>query len=476
MVGVGALVFYLQDNEPVANITVDDAAMYFPPPGVVKKTSGPPGDVKKPSGSPPTTSPPPSGPLPDKPIDLSQYKLNISDYEVIKLKSDRSFIRAFYYIRNKEDPTDEKLQTFVDTNLIAPIKSLDEADPERVNFVMHFSHNFGKDPYISFSTIRDALTKALVPDAGVFTIKDLLDVAKVSSSMRYFLQTNEANITTFLKVVKKILPEDGSFYKKPSSEETNFIILDKKSTNDKTSLPLFQSLWVKMKDRPSLIQSIEKSLKDASTSLVANSKNKKGEGYQLSNREYNTFIKNLRNSQTSEINFSKRCGIGDILALSTKPELCVTFLKANKDPYNYGCENRNKIYKDKYIIYKYENNHCVLLKPKALTESKTLPQPPPTPVVSILKKKDKQKGKTPVAEVKASVAEVKASVVEVAEVKPVKVKPVEVNNNCDEYEKDLFLIGGTRKHRKRKHKVVTKRRRGSNRKSRRSRRKGTRRI
>lgn len=435
---------YLFDKEPVEDIKADDAAGRIVPP--------------------PLTSPPPRGPFPDKPINLSEFKLDIINYDVIKLKPDRSFIRAFYYIRNKEDPTEEQLRTFIDTDLIRPIGELKEENPKRVNFVMHFSGNFEKEPYINFSTIREALTKALVLDERVFTIEDLLKVANVSTIMRQFLDTTEESIDTFFETVQPILIADGNFYKKPYNDTTNYAILEKiRKKKDTTTLPLFKNLWVKMKDRESIILKIKECLKDSSESLVANGKktSDKGGGYLQSNREYNKFIENLRNAQTSEINFSKRCGIGNVLAEDTQPKKCVTFLKADKHPYNYGCDIVNKIYKDNYIIYKYDDdtNHCVLLKPKALAESKTLADPsksqPPTPV-SILKK-DKKKGKTPVAEVKAPVAEVKKE--------PVKV------NNCDKYETELFSKGGTRKHRKKKQKRVTKRRRRSK-----SRRKGTKRI
>jgi hypothetical protein len=441
---------WLPDNEPIKDIKADDAE------SSVKKNSRPPH-----SGPPPTTSPPPSI---DKPIDLyTQFQLDIKNYEEIKLAPDRSFIRAFYYIRNLEDPTVEQLQTFVETNLIAPIGRLPQEHPDRVNFVMHFSKNFGKVPYINFSIIRDALTKAFyLDDESLFTIEDLLKVAKVSSNMRAFLQTNDLTISTLLEAIEKILPYDGNFYKKPSSDETNFSLSEHISNKDKQpTLQLFKNLWVKMKDRKSIIEKIEECLKVSCETLVANSKNTpdQGGGYQQSNRDYNTFIKGLLDVQSSEINFSKRCGVGDVLALGTQPNICVTFLKANRSPYNYGCKKQNKIYKDDYIIYKYENNHCVLLIPKKLVVAQ--PKIPPLPNTGTSANPSILKGKT--AEVKTAEKGKRQQ----------EVKTEQVSNNCVEYETELFIKGGTRKRRKRKHKVVTKRRQGRNRKSR---RKGTRRI
>jgi hypothetical protein len=296
------------------------------------------------------------------------------------------------------------------------------------------------------------LTKARDPDEGVFTTEDLLKVASVSDGMKAVLQTNKQKISVFLEVVEKILKDNGDFYEKLSDNDQSQLINLFKERKDTTTLPLFQTLLGKMEDRPSLIQSIKESLEYASKSLVANSKRDRGKGYLKSNKDYNTFIEGLREVKTTEINFSKRCGIGDVLAEDTQPIKCVTFLKATKAPYNYGCEIRNKTYKDKYIIYKYDNtNNCVLLKPKTLTEA----QPPALfPSTST----DANSGKSTLKYGTKS------------EVKPAQQK----SNNCDRYETELFTKGGTRKRRKkRNHKVVTKRRQGHNRKSR---RKGTRRI
>ena len=124
MAAVGGIQYFMyKDKEPVTAVKEDDADMVIPPQG----------DAKKPSGPPLISS------SQDKLINLSSYRgLDISDYDVIKLKSDRSFIRAFYYIRNGKDPTPEQLQTFVDTNLVTPIRNLQQEDPVRVKFVILF--------------------------------------------------------------------------------------------------------------------------------------------------------------------------------------------------------------------------------------------------------------------------------------------------------------------------------------------------
>jgi hypothetical protein len=406
--------YLLPDNTPFIQQDENDNKMLEEP---AKSPSIP----NPPSASSSGSSVPP--PAQSNKIDLTQYNLDISNYTRIDLKADRSFIRAFYYIRNKSDATNEQLKAFVETNLVAPIAALKKNDPKRVNSVMHFVVKRGKAPYEAFFSIKEADSKLKY---GGFTVKHLLDVARFSDSFLSFLETNEGNLNKLREVIGIVLKKNSGFYTRNPAEQIELI----KRYNQKL-LPLFQVLLSKMANKNTLKENVQKSLQEECDNLNAD----KDSEYNQHNKRYNEFINSLKEPSSPEVGFSDRCGVGDALASFTNPVICVTYIQEGEKQYNFGCPDRFQLNTNNYIIYMRKNNHCELLIPKSLT--------PPNPVTpSAAKTVTPQVGKPGLQ------AAVKS-----------KEEP------CKKYEDEYFLKGGTRK-RKRRKDIPKKSRRKGNRKRR----------
>lgn len=341
--------------------------------------------------------PPPA--LSDK-IDLKRYNLDISNYTRKDLKADRSFIRAFYYIRNNRDATNEELQEFVKTNLVDKIAKLERNDWRRVYNVMHFVAKPNEQPYVAFFHIKEALSKLLY---GGFTVKELLDVEKYSDSFLTFLGTSEESLKKLREVIGSVLKKNPSFYKRQPLEQVE-VIKRYISKTDKTSLPLFESLLTKIQDKDTLMASLEKSLQEECDNLNVGTSS---DSYPENNKRYNQFIQSLMLPSSPEVSFSDRCGVGDVLASFTNPVICVTYISAGEKQYNFGCKDRFQLNPDNYIIYKHKNHHCELLIPKTKSKApdKTVPVTPSASVGPAAKKED----------------------------------------SCKKYEDEYFLKGGTRK-------------------------------
>jgi len=356
-------------------------------------------------------------------INLKRYKLDISNYTRQDLKADRSFIRAFYYIRNNRDATDEELKDFVETNLVKPIAALEKNDWRRVYNVMHYVAKPNKDPYVAFFHIKEAFSKLLY---GGFTVKELLDVANFSDSFLIFLGTSEANLNKFRGVVDKILVKNKNFYDKTPDDQLPLVGKYVDMKRDTTTVPLFQNLLSKMKQKETLMASVKKSLQEECDNLL---KSEDSDSYRNHNKRYNDFIQSLSEPSSPEVAFTDRCGVGDVLASFTDPVICVTYIQANQKQYNFGCKDRFQTNPDNYVIYMHENHHCELLIPKSKPKSNSQ-APPKTPSVS-------KPG-------------VQAAV-----------KPKE--DSCKKYEDDYFLKGGTRKRKRRKYIPKKSRRKGKKR-------------
>ena len=401
---LGGLRYYLlPDDTPFKKQDENDNKMLEEP---AKSPSIP----NPPSVSSSGSSVPP--PAQSNKIDLTQYKLDISNYTRIDLNADRSFIRAFYYIRNKSDATNEQLKAFVETNLVAPISALNKNDPKRINSVMHFVVKRGKAPYEAFFSIKEADSKLKY---GGFTVKELLEVASFSDSFLSFLGTNDVNLDRLRQQISTVLKKNSGFYTRDPAGQIELI----KRYNQKL-LPLFQLLLTKMKNKDTLKENVQKSLQEECDNLKAN----KYSEYNEHNKRYNEFINSLKEPSSPEVAFSDRCGVGDALASFTNPVICVTYIQEGEKQYNFGCKDRFQLDPNNYIIYMRKNNHCELLIPKSLT-----PPPVPKPVTP-----SSAKTVTPSAVGKPG--------------QQAAVKPKE--DPCKKYEDEYFLKGGTRKRKRRK--------------------------
>ena len=350
-------------------------------------------------------------------INLGSYgNLDINNYTRQDFKPDRSFIRAFYYIRNNRDATDEELKDFVETNLVAKIAALKKEDPIRVFHVMNYVAKADIAPYLAFSHIKEASSKSLF---GGFTIKELLDVAKYSDSFLIFLGIDEANLNKLQAVINKILKKNAAFYTLNPEEQIKFI---KQYSTDNTILPLFQSLLTKIQDKETIMAEVQKSLQKECNNLLVN---KSTDSYTENNRKYNEFIQSLSLRSSPEVSFSDRCGVGDVLASFTQPVICVTYIQAGEKQYNFGCKDRIELSPNNYIIYMHKrNNHCELLIPKS-------------------KLKESSKPVTSPASKSASVG-----------------PTAKKEDPCKKYEENYFLKGGTRKRCGRKYIPKKSRRKG----------------
>lgn len=420
-----AISFWQPDNTPAPLQTKDDKKITIQPPPVVSNNQPSVPVVKQ-----------------KNKIDLPPA-LDLTKYRSQDLKPDRSFIRAFYFIRNKEDPTDEQLNTFVETDIITCFLDYPLEKMNRIFYVMHFAGKYETAPYINFCKIREAGLKSLDKNSKV-TIKDLLNAADASDTLIRKLETTIDNIGTFSKVItEKILPRNSSFFTDTATKQQDLI--KQHAPNNSKVLELFKRLSALTGDKTKLYEILEDCLKDECKNLTV-----KGSTHMKNDVRYRNFIKTLSNSETKgEVDFPFRCGIGDMLAnTKTKGNVCVTHIKEEekdkKAHLNYACDDRNSLDPNRYIIYEYKDHHCVLLTPNSIVSAPNKVNPTEEPIAS-----QKLSSSSPTSGAPKTKA---ASTIQ---------------NPCVEHDK-LFLRGGTRKHRKRKQKRKTK--------SRKSRRKGTRRI
>jgi hypothetical protein len=342
---------------------------------------------------------------------------DIKNYHTQELNADRSFIRAFYFIRLKKEPTDEQLNTFVQTDIIKTFKSYEVDNVQRIFNVMHYCGKYEQAPYITFCKIRTEVFKVI--DKKLITIKDLLNVSQISDKMLRRLTTTQPKVTVFLSLIEKIRKRNEAFLTLPVKEQQELMDQYAVISNgqpDTDTLDLFKTLSSLISNKQKLYEILVECLKDECKNLSVNSEHNKN------NSLYRKFIDSLANNKTKgEVNFPYRCGVGDLLA-EAKTKVCVTYIKGEeKQHHNYGCDDRNLVYPNNYIIYMYNNNHhCVLLIPNNLPKTTTT-----TGVNSAQKAKSF-------------------------------VSPLVPTDACKKYEEEYFSKGGTRKHRKRKQKRGTK--------------------
>ena len=428
---------FLSDNTPVSVQQKDDKDIEIKPP--------------------PVTDNNPSGAKPSVPVVKEQIVLpsglDLTTYRTQDLKPERSFIRAFYYIRFQKDPTDKELESFVETDIIQRFLKYPIDNMNRVFYVMHFACMYEKAPYINFFKIRNAGLKSLDKNMKV-TIEDLLKAAEASDTLIRYLKTTRDNIGVLSNFIKeKILEKNAGFFAQTTDKQ--LALIQQYGSNNSIVLELFNSLSTLISEK-GLYNILEECLKDECKNLEVN------ETHKTNDRNYRKFIESLKSNNTiPEVNFPFRCGVGDMLAnAKTKEQVCVTYIKAEtKEHHNYGCDNRNSVDPTRYIIYEYKNHHCVLLTPKTVApSSKVAESKPSNPVVP----SSNNTSKTVPAEVQNKPAEeVQNNNSPNVSVAPATEEP------CKKYEDAYFSQGG----RKKKQKRVTKRRRRSK-----SGRKGTKRI
>jgi hypothetical protein len=413
--------WYGDDNEAVNK---DDLGILKLPPGAKKPGAKP--DAAKPGAKP--------GAKPSKEQIVLPQGFDIKNYRIQDLKTDRSFIRAFYFIRFKENPTDEQLNTFVQTDVIDTFNSYAIDSVKRVFSVMHYSLKNELAPYITFCKIRTNAFK--ITGNKLITIEDLLNVSQISDNMLRRLNTKELNVSRLLEIIKKIQKKNEAFLTLDVSKQQklmdHYAVISTTDQPDNSALQLFKTLSGLISDKKTLRDILIECLKDECKNLSQN------EDHKTNDASYKVFIKTLSNSETiGEVNFPYRCGVGDLLA-EAKTKVCVTYIKGGEEQHhNYGCNDRNLVYPNNYIIYMYKkDHHCVLLIPNSIVSALNKEKPSSSPTSGAPKTKTKAASTT-------------------------------IQNPCEEHDK-LFLEGGTRKHRKRKQKRETK--------NRKSQRKGTRRI
>ena len=421
-----AITFWQPDNTPVNIVDKDDKKITEAPPVIPGVKSSVESSVK--SSVPVVTK---------NKIDLPPG-LDLTKYRIQDLNADRSFIRAFYFIRFQKDPSDQQLNTFVKTDIIDTFNSYKIDKIQRIFNVMHYCGKNEKAPYIAFCIIR-AAAFTLMNKTKQITIEDLLKVSQVSDKMFRFLKTTQPNVSRLLEIIKEIKEKNGSFLTLKVDEQQELVdqyaLTSTTKQPDNSALQLFQSLSALISDKQKLLDFLVECLKYECKNLTVN-----GSPHMTNDLNYRTFIKSLANNNSKskgEVNFPYRCGVGDML-VDAGTNVCLTYIKGeDKEHYNYGCDDRNVVYPNNYIIYMHKNHHCVLLIPN----------------------KPAQPKKAFVTSAATATATATGS----------KSKVVPTTDSCKKYEDEYFSKGG----RKRKQKRVTKRRRRSNRKSG---RKGTKRI
>lgn len=432
---------FLSDNTPVSVQQKDDKDIEIKPPPVTDNN---------PSGAKPNAAKP-SVPVVKEQIVLPSG-LDLTTYRTQDLKPDRSFIRAFYYIRFQKDPTDEVLESFVETDIIQRFLEYPINNMNRVFYVMHFAGMYEKAPYINFCKIRNAGLKSLDKNMKV-TIEDLLKAAEASDTLIRYLKTTRDNIGVLSNFIKeKILVENAGFFARTTDKQ--LALIQQYGSNNSIVLELFNSLSTLISEK-GLSNILEECLNDECQNLtVKNSEHMKND------TRYKDFIESLKSNNTiPEVNFPFRCGVGDMLAnAKTKEQVCVTYIKAEtKEHHNYGCHDRNSVDPTRYIIYEYKNHHCVLLIPKTLAPSSKVAEAESNP-----------KPSNPVVPSSSNTSKtVPAEEVQNKNNNSPNVSVAPATEPCKKYEDAYFSQGG----RKKKQKRVTKRRRRSK-----SRRKGTKRI
>ena len=409
-----AYVFFLPDNTPVDIVQKDNNKITQLPPVI------PSGKSSVKSSVPVVTK---------NKIDLPP-SLDLTTYRIQDLKPDRSFIRAFYFIRFNKDPSDEELKSFVETDIIRRFLNYPTEKMERVFYVMNFADKYEKDPYINFCKIRNAVLKSL--DKTV-TFEDVLKAAEASDLLVRYIKTTRPLIIELSNFIKnKILPGNAGFFAFDATKQQALIEQYGSST---VLLQLFNSLSALTSDKKRFTL-LEECLQDECKNLTT-----KDSQHMTNDTHYKEFIQTLSNNKTKgEVNFPFRCGIGDMLAnATTKEKVCVTYIKdENNKHLNYGCDDRNSLHPNRYIIYMDKSHHCVLLIPKTLA---------PSPKVAESK---------PLSSSTSSNTLISTAV----EKKKANVSAAPATDTCKKYEDEYFSKGG----RKRKQKHVTKRRQSSNRK------------
>jgi hypothetical protein len=373
---------------------------------------------------------------------------DIKNYRIQDLKTDRSFIRAFYFIRFKENPTDEQLNTFVQTDVIDTFNSDANDSNRRIFSVMHYLLKNEQAPYITFCKIRTNAFK--VTSNKLITIEDLLNVSQISDNMFRRLNTKELNVSRLLEIIKEIRGKNEAFLTLEVSKQQKlmdqYAVIKTTDQPDNSALELFKTLSTLIRDKKMLRDILVECLKDECKNLSQNKEHK------ANDLRYKDFIKTLSNNKNKgEVNFPYRCGVGDLLA-EAKTKVCVTYVKGEgeeKQYHNYGCDDRNSVYPNNYIIYMYKDHHCVLLIPKSIKEKSIALQTLTSPT-SVVPKTKIINDASPTSVVP------KTKIINDAST---------IQNPCVKHDK-LFLEGGTRKHRNSKNKFATK--------NRKSQRKGTR--
>ena len=390
-------------------------------------------DAKKITEVPPVVPSAKPGAKPSKEQIVLPQGFDITNYRIQDLKADRSFIRAFYFIRFNKDPPDEELNTFVQTDVIDTFNSYGTDKIQRVFNVMHFCGKNEQAPYLTFCKIRTEASK--MTSKKLITIEDLLNVSQISDNMFRMLKTTTQKVSKLLEIIKEIQKKNGAFLILDVNEQQKlmdqYAVISPTNKPDNDSLELFKTLSVLIRDKKTLYDILTECLKDECKNLSQNEEHKKND------LRYKDFIKTLSNNKTKrEVNFPYRCGVGDMLA-EAKPKVCVTHIKEEENQHhNYGCDDRNLVYPNNYIIYMDKYHHCVFLIPNSIAPAPNKVKLTEPPIA-----KSPTSGVNPALKTKINAAST-------------------VQNPCVEHDK-LFLEGG----RKRTQKRGTK-----------SQRKGTRRI
>ena len=310
--------------------------------------------------------------------------VNLNDFTKVKFddSDQRSFIHAFYYLLNRGNkaPDNKTLDDFITKYLVKPLtQDMKPDNPLKVRFVMYQSGMYDdtKDTtgiFKQYNTVFDAM-KTVATNTQKLDIFQMLDIISACDNLKLTFQ----NLDTLKSNIKQVFTKFQSFARMNENEQTTiynkeFPRLQQPGKDD------FKLLLKVASTKPQeLFSVLERCLEFVSHSLSVQP------AYIELNTKYDNFINSLITAPDEHAKFSRRNGVGDILAavLSDNGVKCITFYNSHGTPHTYRCDNKD-VYSGGVIIYKYFGGHCLLLIPKkssstagvTTTANTNLPQTP----------------------------------------------------------------------------------------------------
>jgi hypothetical protein len=290
--------------------------------------------------------------------------VNLNDFTKVKFddSDQRSFIHAFYYLLNlgNKAPDKKTLDDFITKYLVKPLtKDMKPDNPLKVRFVMYQSGMYDdiKDTtgiFKQYNTVFDAM-KTVATNTQKLDIFQMLDIISACDNLKLTFQ----NLDTLKSNIKQVFTKFQSFARMNENEQTTiynreFPRLLQPGKDD------FKLLLKVASTKPQeLFSVLERCLEFVSHSLSVQA------AYKELNTKYDNFIKSLITAPDEHAKFSRRNGVGDILAavLSDNGVKCITFYNSHGTPHTYRCDNKD-VYSGGVIMYKYFGGHCLLLIPK----------------------------------------------------------------------------------------------------------------